>query len=249
LTYSKKYVIIIVVIIRKDRKMDDRRTQRDSVGLAARRLLKEIRALDEREDLTVEERETEQRRFSCLILDLPEVAPLVREALQEMERRAKLSWEVRDHIIDRIGDALIKQPEIATERRRLRGLIRQLTKWGVSDKERYGRAEDGTPLSGHTRWASRLDDSVEGSEGEVTSKYELVEDPGDLGVLDHLIHRERLEEALDVARGMGDSTFQTVQLFMSGLSYREIGDHEGVSENAIAKRIERFRHHLAELGV
>lgn len=229
--------------------MDHRRMNNNSIGLAGRRLLEEIRVLDERQDLSSEERETRKRRLACLILDLPEVAPVVREGLMRLELRADLSWEVRDHIIDRISDALMKNPEIATERHRLRGLIERLTGWGICDKERHGRSADGTPLAGHTRWAGRLDGSIMNHDRGGTSNYELVEDPSDCGVLDHLIRRERLEKALDVASDLGEPTLRTVRLFMEGHSHREIAEHEEVSENAIAKRMERLRKRLTRLGV
>lgn len=216
-----------------------------------RALLDAISEVEGDETLDSAERETKKRRLSALILDLPEVAPIVSEAFRELERNTRLSWEVRDQIVNRLEDALFKLPEAATCPFRMRGLLRRVTQWVEIDENRKGRSKDGSILPWHTHWAISIDaprrGHGDGDEGP--SIHEVQEGPAGIDVAETILQQERLREILRLAEAEGEVIHDTVLLVMLGWSYREVAALHEVSENAIAKRLERFRKTLEALGV
>lgn len=219
------------------------------VELATRRLLQEIEVLESRDDLGPDEIARRKRDLAGLILDRPEVSSLVREAFDRLERKLGLSLEVREHIIERLEDALLKFPEAATSRHRLRGLIRTVTKWGVSEFARIGRTREGGYILEHPRNACSLDEPLPISDGEGITRFDVIESPASVDILETLLQHERLARILDLAEREGEAIHQTVLFLILGCSHREIAAMEGISENAVAKRLERFRKILVRHGV
>ena len=215
----------------------------------ARSLLREMASLDERKDLSPEEIKAQKTELAGLFLELPEISPAVAEALAELERKVGLSWEVREHIIERFEDALMKFPDAAISVPRLRGLMKRVTSWSIADAVRVGKNSDGDYIVEHPRNASKLDEIIRTGDGEGTSPYEVTENPASIDILETVMRQERLRAILEYAEEEGSATHRTVLRVMLGWSYREIAALEEVSENAIAKRLERFRSKLEALGV
>lgn len=219
------------------------------IGLRTRQILGEIRALDEPNDLSAQEINLRKTRLASLFLDRPEIAPLVSDALAELERNVNLSREVRDHVIERFEDALMKFPDAAMSRQRLRGLMRKVIFWGIGSAVRIGTDGEGNYLEDHPANASSLDRKIENPEGEGSSMYSLVEDPARVDLTEVLMQQERIETILKLAEQEGPATHRTVLRVMLGWSYQDVAATEGVSENAIAQRLRRFRDSAEHHGV
>lgn len=217
----------------------------------ARRILRQIAALEAKgadRDLSVGEKDM-KRKLAALFLDLPEISVAVSEALAELERKTDLSWEVREYVIERFEDGLLKFPDAALSMPRLRGLMRLVTSWGFGRASRVGKNKEGDYILEHPDNAARLDELISGEDGPGSSLHEVAEGPASVDVVETVMRQQRLAEILRYAEEEGVAMHRTVLRVMLGWKYGEIAAVEEVSENAIAKRLERFRRTLAELGV
>jgi hypothetical protein len=213
-------------------------------------LLDEIERVDQDQSLNAEEKKRKRRQLSSLILDMPEVSPVVKEAFRRLEGRTDLSYKVRDRVIEKLEEGLFRYPEAATSPARLAKLMNQAIKWCIADEGRRGKGRNGERLNTHPDNATSLDSPVgSGGEGDETSLHEMTEGPAGVDVSVTVIQQDEVRQVLRQAEADGPKVHRTILLVILGWSYAKIAEVEEVSENAIAKRVEHFRKRANSLGV